>query len=65
MSADHPLLVSLHQALRSQGLNDNDVHFVLDWIEADMKDIRFNWTIAAFGAFVVGVVVGVLVARFA
>jgi uncharacterized protein (DUF2252 family) len=65
VSAEHPLLVSLHQALRSSGMNDNDIHFVLDWIAADMKDIKFNWAVVAFATFVSGVVVGILVARFA
>lgn len=65
MSADHPLLVSLHQALRSSGVTDNDVHFILDWIRQDLEDVRFNLVVVSAVTFVVGVIVGIFVARFA
>ena len=54
-------LEAIHRALRSQGIDDRDVHEYLDWIEdATARDWRTWWLLAA-GMGLLGLVAGAAV----
>lgn len=57
---ERELLVSMHQALSDVGVRDADVHFILDWIVEDRRELVQKYIILGFVAFIVGIAVGLL-----
>lgn len=46
------------------GLSEHDVHFVMDWIDQDMKDIKANQRLLLGAGILGGLLVGIVLGNY-